>query len=157
MKRTVLARLTAKGLRSDSGCLEYTGPLSTTGYGKMVVDGKVRTVHRLAWETHRGTIPDGMCVCHHCDNRRCMEPTHLFIGTHADNAADRSRKGRSSRKPHLNPARGERVGLAKLTTNDVVKIRRLRGVVTGQRMAALFGVSDSTISAVLRRHVWKHV
>ena len=76
------------------GCLEFIGARTKAGYGTMYVDGVTRLTHRLAWEVAYGPIPAGMQVCHHCDNPPCCNPNHFFIGTAADNAADKVSKGR---------------------------------------------------------------
>ena len=83
-------------------CWEWTASRNRSGYGQFKLfdhgDGKQKVVeaHRLAWELARGPIPDGLCVCHHCDNPGCVRPDHLFLGTHKDNAQDKHKKGRAN-------------------------------------------------------------
>jgi hypothetical protein len=81
-------------VETASGCLEWQGAKSAAGYGQMWVDGRLQYTHRLAWEAAYGPIPDGLLVCHHCDNPPCCNPNHYFLGTHADNNADKISKGR---------------------------------------------------------------
>jgi hypothetical protein len=94
--------------RTNSGCLIFTGCVNSRGYGQLRIgskaDGSSRAVltHRLAWTLRYGSIPSGLFVLHRCDVRRCVEPTHLFLGTAADNSADMVAKGRA---PRGNPER----------------------------------------------------
>ena len=83
----------AKLLRKDTGCVEYTGAKSN-GYGRVKRSGKLLLAHRYAWELERGRIPDGMFVCHTCDNPPCCNIDHLFIGTNSDNMKDAYNKNR---------------------------------------------------------------
>lgn len=77
-----------------SGCWHFIGSLSKTGYGVVGLNGKVIGAHRAAWILTNGEVPDGLFVCHKCDNRRCINPDHLFLGTAKDNTQDMISKGR---------------------------------------------------------------
>ena len=77
-----------------NGCMEWMGSRDELGYGDVGFRGKSTGAHRVAWELKHGPIPHGMCICHHCDNPPCVNPDHLFLGTHRDNAIDRFSKGR---------------------------------------------------------------
>jgi hypothetical protein len=81
-------------VRGGKACWEWTGSLNPAGYGQISISNRPRLAHRVSWEQIMGPIPAGMLVCHHCDNPRCVRPSHLFIGTFKDNAVDASRKGR---------------------------------------------------------------
>lgn len=78
----------------NSGCLLWLGPLNSWGYGRVRVGSSLVYIHRLAWEVAHGPVPDGLCVLHHCDVPSCVNTDHLFLGTHADNGADKARKWR---------------------------------------------------------------
>jgi len=103
--------------------------------------------HRLSWELHFGPIPTGLRVLHKCDNRLCVRPDHLFLGTAKDNTDDMLQKERE--------ARGEMLPQAKLTAADIPIIRASQE--SGDILAARYRVSKSTISMVRHRKVWKHI
>lgn len=138
MSTTVEQYFEARVVRgAPDECWEWSLVKTSAGYGFSRRHGYA---HRIAFELSTGqTIPDGMVVCHRCDNPGCVNPTHLFLGTHADNAADRSRKGRS-RKPW------------KFTPDVIAQIQRQR--VEGRsiaEIARLLGSDRATVSRVLKR------
>lgn len=138
-----------------SGCWNWTRPLFK-GYGfatdPMRQNHSIRA-HRLAWISRNGPIPDGLCVLHRCDNRRCVNPEHLFLGTRGDNNRDMTAKGRQ-----VSP-RGEANPQAKLTEEDVREIRGLHriGGLKQETIAGLFGISQHRVSDILRGVGWNHV
>lgn len=129
-------------------CWLWLGSRDQTGYGQINIgqDVRVRT-HRFSFELHNGPIPAGFKVCHACDNPPCCRPSHLFLGTDADNSADAKKKGRLGQ--------GERASRVKLTADQVRDIRRRyqprRGV---SDLATEFGVSRGTIGDIIRRVSW---
>jgi DNA-binding transcriptional regulator YiaG len=140
-------------VRKGAGCWEWTASVNGHGYGQIMTreNGRRRLLlaHRVSYLWHKGD-PGEMCVMHTCDNRKCVNPEHLTLGTRADNQRDMARKGRS--------ARGERGGHARLTAPAVAEIRRLRSSGVGQAdLAARFGVSQPTISDIEHRRTWGHV
>lgn len=84
-------------VQKGSECWQWAASKNTGGYGKICISGKLVQAHRVAWELSRGNIPQGQCVLHRCDVRSCVNPEHLFLGTHEDNMKDRDKKNRQSR------------------------------------------------------------
>ncbi len=146
-------------------CWRWTAGLGHRGYGVFSLGGRPVGAHRVAWELARGQVPDGLWVLHRCDSPGCVNPGHLWLGTHADNDADRDAKGRTARGlrsgRHTKPesvCRGEKHGRAKLSDDDVRAIRTRRERGDELRDIALdFGVSDVSVSLIARRRTWKHV
>lgn len=131
-----------------SRCWTWTAFKRPNGYGAF----RSRLAHRFSYELHNGAIPKGLCVCHRCDVRDCVNPEHLFLGTHLDNAKDRDHKGRCSRLS------GESNAIAKLTDKQVMEIRSrpiFRG--SGRALAKEFCVSPGIISEIISRKRWKHI
>jgi hypothetical protein len=150
---TLADRLWRKSIpEPNSGCLLWLGAADRFGYGT-IWDGKIRwKTHRLAFVLKRGPIPDGMHVCHHCDNPYCINPDHLFLGTPADNAADKVQKGRA----RGNPTAGERHSQARLTATAVLEIRRRYGAGESQRaLASAYGVGKTTIQDIVSLKKWR--
>jgi hypothetical protein len=151
----------------ESPCWLWTAGRLRKGYGQFQVADKGRKAHRIAWLITNGQIPDGLCACHRCDVPACVNPSHLFLGTHADNAADRDAKGRNNQPKgathfaRLNPermARGDKNGNSKLTDSIVATILTSHASgVTQRLLAAQCGVSRSLLSAIIKRKIWRHV
>lgn len=104
-------RLARRSETLPNGCVVWTGVISNKGYGVLKLDTVKRAqAHRLNWIEHNGSIPEGMCVLHRCDNPACFNIKHLFLGTKGDNNSDRHSKGRS-RNQHTGPLSAELKGL----------------------------------------------
>jgi hypothetical protein len=115
-----------------------------------------RGAHRVSWVLTNGPILDGLCVLHRCDNRICVNPSHLFLGTKKDNFQDMITKGRGSLQ--IAPERGEQHRRAKLTEFQARSIFALRAEGLLQReIAVLLGVSRGNISGILNGHIWPHI
>ena len=140
----------------NSGCWLWTGPSNSKGYGKTTHGfmpsgaGRIVLAHRMAWILRFGSIPDGLCVLHRCDNPPCVNPSHLFLGTSDDNNKDRSIKGRSRDQ------RGERHNMAKLTAEDVRAIRSIEGI-SHTTIAEKYGLSQAHVSKIKRGESWEHL
>jgi hypothetical protein len=140
---------------TKSGCWEWTAG-KTRGYGRIGVNGRMGYAHRVSWEIHYEEIPEGMFVCHRCDNPSCVNPDHLFLGTNNDNRQDSMRKGRI--------LKGEKHKSSKITREDVARLRKEYAKLNhGDKVnykinqAKLLGVSLWTIEDVLYGHTWKHL
>ncbi len=124
-------------------------------YGHFQHGSRKEPAHRMAWILTNGEIPEGLEVCHKCDNPPCCNPTHLFLGTHKDNMGDCAAKGRN----HVPPQQGELHSQAKLKDSDVLKIRELwnTGQFTLLQLANQFGVGFVQIHRIVYRKNWNHI
>lgn len=150
---TMLSKFNMKiGSPSVNGCIIWKGSKHETGYGK-INDGKnYKLAHRVSYELFIGKIPKGMYVCHTCDVRNCVNPKHLFLGTHLDNMIDRDLKGRNKTKSGIDHKS------AKLNDEIVIDIRRkLKEGYSIVSLAKLYNVSTFAISSVKFGRTWKHV
>lgn len=144
-----LARLRSYTIEAD-GCWAWLGSKTKDGRPVIWFRGRLRMASIVAHTLYIGDVPDGIEVCHRCDNPECTNPEHLFLGTRRENIDDAMSKGRIKK--------GERHGMAILTDTDVLAIRRLgrRGESSGP-LAALFGVSEETIRKIKNGRAWKHL
>lgn len=149
-----LAYFWARVQKSDT-CWIWTGGANKQGYGYFGFrrDGLrfMFRVHRLSYEISFGAIPDGLCVCHRCDVRRCVNPVHLFLGTHAENMKDMRMKARASKR------HGVLTASAKLNDDAVRRIREINGAISDSVLAKQYGVTRTAILSARRGLTWAHV
>jgi hypothetical protein len=145
----------------EDECWEWTGatrgrPGRGSGHGVINIGGTLVGAHRFSYILANGFIPEGLEVCHKCDNPRCVNPRHLWADTHAANMADSAAKGR--RKGVMPSRRGELNARAKLTEDDVrvIRKRHANGEATSA-LATAYGVAPGTINLIVRRINWPHV
>jgi len=136
-------------------CWLWKAARSKTGYGIISVGKKRTRAHRFSWEIHFGSIPQGLCVCHHCDVRHCVNPNHLFVGTKRDNSRDMAAKGRAGPQVHPASYRGERSPNARLREVDVRDIRRRLAAGESQTSIALdYEVGKTQINNIATSRTW---
>lgn len=151
---------------SDTGCRLWNGGLGLDGYGQLSVGGRTRRAHRVVWELSNGPIPKGLVVMHSCDTPKCVTLEHLSLGTHADNHADRNRKGRQAhgetsgrrRRPECWDSkkwRGTANGASKINEDTVRLIRAAAGPM--RAIAQSFSVSQTLVAKIKNRAAWAWV
>jgi hypothetical protein len=166
----VVARFWAKvDKRGPDECWEWTaGKWKNTGYGAFVIgtskDHYTHGAHRVAYTIQHEEIPDKLFVCHKCDNRLCMNGSHLFLGTYLDNIKDMVSKGRNAKGErswvNLYPERrlrGEASGLHKVTEANVREIRQLAANFTFTELGIKFGISRVSIANIIKKKTWTHL
>jgi len=139
--------------RSENECWNWEGACEGGGYGHFRDNNKTIKAHRYSYEIHYGPIPDKMVVCHKCiNNRRCVNPKHLKVGTARDNVNDTIKQGR------LSPAFGDDSGNSKLTSSQVREIKKMLDDGIEQKyIAHKFSVSHVTISNIRSGRTWRHI
>lgn len=138
---------------NENGCRLWTGSKQKFGHGQFMLDSKPQIASRVAYELYVGPIPDGQVVRHTCDVSACVEPTHLVLGTQADNMRDCRERGRNTPPPIK---RGEDHNQAKLNSAQVLEIRQQPDV-PRKELAERYGVSEPTIKAIRSRRIWSHI
>lgn len=150
--------------RGPNECWWWRGASSVKQYGHIGVKCpggpvagtyKIVKAHRVSWELHFGPIPNGLLVCHKCDNKKCVNPAHLYLGTVADNNRDARERGlwRPGR-----PTRGEASARAKLTSKEVKSIKiKLKAGHKARGLARQFGVTESAIYMIKVGKNWAHI
>lgn len=136
-----------------SGCWLWQGYKDACGYGRFRTDAGCVLAHRWIWQHRIGEIPEGSHVLHRCDVRNCVNPKHLFLGSNADNVADRVSKGRSARGETIaRHKRGERNPNCRFTSVVVKEMRSLyRGGWTQEQIARKFGTTQHNVSRIVNR------
>lgn len=135
-----------------NGCWIWDGLRNKAGYGRIRLKYSDKTCHRYSWELHNGLIPKDKIVCHHCDVTSCVNPSHLYLGTHQDNANDRSNRNRGRDQA------GSKHNMAKLTEAQVLQIKeKLINGATANQIMGEYSVSRMTVSNIKLSKSWKHI
>ena len=134
-----------KSVASFDGCWTWTRYAQR--YAQIHWQGRIYGAHVASYIVHKGPVPKGKCVLHTCDNPLCINPEHLWLGTSAENTADKVRKGRQ--------VKGDKTRFCKLTPDDVMAVRAATG--SQRAIARQFGVCKATVAAIRYRKSWKHV
>lgn len=147
-RAAIFRRFWAKVQRADAkACWPWIGRRDVRGYGLLEIDGVQLLAHRFAWEASRGPIPAGQFACHHCDNRACVNPDHLFIGSHRDNNRDAVRKGRK-----------RAWGVQKLNAAQVLAIRsRSHDGELPRSIANDYGICADHVTRIVKGLRWGHL
>lgn len=178
----MMNRFQSKIRKTPEGCWEWAGSRDKNGYGYFSVNGKTVKAHRFSYASHYGTIPNELLVLHHCDNSGCVNPIHLWLGTPGDNMKDRDQKERGKfhfqkgenhpfkKNPELNTRqygprppekilRGEKSPHHKVTSSDVINIKRLRNQerLKLREIASVYNISEAQVSRLAGGKSWEHL
>ena len=149
MKEKSIKRFWSKVEKTDT-CWLWTGYKHNQGYGIVRLNGNIVRAHRVSYFLEHGIIPEGLHICHHCDNPSCVNPSHLFAGTHKDNMQDKVNKGR------CNAVYGEKHHKASLTEEQVLEIRAIKNI-NQTEIAKLYGIHFNVVSSIILRKSWRHI
>jgi hypothetical protein len=150
---SITTRWAEKVIKGE-GCWLWSAHIRPdNGYGSFGMRGRTTSAHRASWIIHFGEIPEGLFVLHRCDNRRCVRPDHLFLGTNKDNSDDKIAKGRARH------AIGEAASKARLTSGQVAEIRAIftRSAPKWSAVAKQYGVSSTAVKRIVARETWAHL
>lgn len=138
-------------IKGDDDCWEWGGYLKKDGYGTISINSLLYYVHRVVYILTYGSIPNEKLILHHCDNRKCCNPKHLFLGTDQDNSNDMLYKHRQNR--------GEKVNTNKLTTLQVLKIRKLysTGNYLQRELGEIYEITSRNICSIVNNKTWRHI
>lgn len=137
----------------EDGCWEWSHSRNSEGYGNIWVDKKCKKAHRVSYELHFGPIPEGLLVCHHCDNPPCCNPDHLFLGTDADNTQDKVNKGRMVDNTGTNNPSAVLIEREIRQIHDLV----LYSPLTQEEIAASYFVSKGHINNIKAGRCWANI
>lgn len=161
VKVALSVRFWSKAEHMPDGCWNWTGSINNRGYGQFNIDNRCVLAHRVAYDLANGGITvreegrdqkDKACVLHRCDNKKCVNPAHLFLGTPEENTQDMAGKGR------MRHASGEDSGAAKLTWEKVAEIRAIYTPGSGlKKLAKRYGVTKSTVIEIVKGRTWRKV
>jgi hypothetical protein len=147
VSKTLKQRFEAKYIKDNSGCWLWTASVGSHGYGQLYYKDHEIPIpsHQVAWLLHRGEIPKGLSVLHKCNNKLCVNPNHLYLGTDLDNTHDKITAGTMYYGDHLR----------KLSEDQIQEIRNLKGKKKQWEIARMFGISQPNVSRILSYTTWK--
>lgn len=145
----LIERFESKIYYSIDNCWYWTGSLCPRGYARISINGKNQRASRISYKIYKGEFNHNLIICHSCDNPSCVNPDHLFIGTHTDNMRDMVNKKRNK------PTIGENCHLSKLDNISVTKIRSMIGNIPDKDIAGIFNVSLGAIQGIKHNRTWK--
>lgn len=144
--------------RDKNKCWNWIGAKTSNGYGHMKINGKTIRSNRISFIIHNGYIDDNKYICHKCDNRACVNPDHLFIGTACDNIRDMWNKSRNPKNVIYNPQSGEKHYNSKLTELDIYRIRLFyKFGINQHKLAKIFNTDQPNISCIVLYKTWKNI
>lgn len=144
----------------ENGCWEWTGALRSKNseYGAINIGGRIKLAHRVSYELYKGEIPKGMSVCHKCDNPKCVNPDHLFIGTHSDNMMDAYQKGRLDVPEGVKFKKGNMPANATITKEQAVQVKlAIKGGMGNKEISETLGIKYGTIVDIRRGKSFKNI